>query len=357
MKSHYDVLGVAQDASADAIKKAFRKLAIKYHPDKNPDDAEAEDRFKELAGAYEVLSDAGKREEYDAMMAGGRAGPGVGAEQGFGYGGGAQSMSMDDILRQFGDLFGGDFGHTYHQTRPAGQPGYDIETRLDLDFPTATLGGKVEVTLTGDVRCTECQGGGVKGSASACSACGGSGRTTEQSREHGDFFTVTRACPTCGGTGLAPGSHCPACHGRGVVEKTRRVTITIPEGTKDGETLRLRGLGSAGIGGAPDGDLLVQIKVKPDPVFRRDGDDILSDVKVPVTVAVLGGKVPIRTLKGEARLSIPAGTSSGRSLRLKGQGVRGGDHVARVMIAVPRSVSGEEKELYEKLATHAKSGS
>jgi molecular chaperone DnaJ len=361
VKSYYDVLGVADDASADEIKKAFRKLALKYHPDKNPDDKEAEERFKELAEAYEVLSDDAKRQEYDAVMAGGgpRAGMGMGAgaEGVYGFGGGAQSMSMEDILLQFGDMFGGDFGHTYHGGRPAGHPGYDIETTLDLDFRTATLGDKVQVTLTGDVRCTECDGSGLKGSASACSTCGGSGRVTEQSQEHGEFYTMTRACPTCGGTGIAPGSQCPGCHGRGVVEKTRRVAITIPEGTKDGETLRLRGMGSAGAGGAPDGDLLIHIRVKLDPLFSRDGNDILSDVQVPVPTAVLGGKVPMNTLKGKARLSIPAGTSSGTTLRLKGQGVKGGDHVARVMVTVPKSVSGKEKELYEQLAAEDGSGS
>jgi molecular chaperone DnaJ len=173
---------------------------------------------------------------------------------------------------------------------------------------------------------------------------------TRQARQEGRFFTVTNPCPTCGGTGVDPSLRCPECGGSGTVEKTRTVTITIPEGTTDGTVLRLKGLGGAGSGGAPSGDLHVRIGVTPDPEFRREGDDIHSDVDVPVTTAVLGGKAPVRTLRGKVLLTIPPGSSSGTMLRLRKQGIRGGDHVARVMVTVPRSPTARQKELFAELA-------
>jgi molecular chaperone DnaJ len=257
---------------------------------------------------------------------------------------------MDEILSRFGGIFGGEFGESLHRSRRAGRPGYDVETELEIDFRTAALGGKVPVTLTGEVACTRCGGRGADGNGATCPTCRGSGRATRQARDKGRFFTVTSPCPTCGGTGIDPGRRCTECGGHGSIEKTRTVTITIPEGTEQETVLRLKGLGGAGNGGAPSGDLHVRVAVRPDPEFRREGNDVHSDVEVPVTTAALGGKVSMRTLRGEVRLTVPCGSSSGRMLRLKKQGIRGGDHVARVMVTVPRNPSARQRELFEELA-------
>jgi len=357
MKNYYELLGVPQEASADEIRKAYRKLALKHHPDKNPGDKQAEERFKELAAAYAVLSDSEKRREYDAVLAGrGRPHAPEWSGEWPGFEGGPARWSVDDILRQFGDLFGG-FGESLHRRRGRQRPGPDIETRLDVDFRTAALGGKVHVAIEGDVTCSRCDGQGTTGSGSDCPSCGGSGRATRRGREAGGLFTITQPCPACGGRGVTPGPECPECRGSGSVHATRRVAITIPAGVADGTTLRLVGLGGAGTSGGQPGDLLVHVHVLPDPEFRRDGDDVLSDVDVPVAMAVLGGKVPVRTLRGSVRLTVPPGSSSGTQLRMKGQGIRGGDHIARVMVRVPARLTARERQLYEELARLAEAGS
>jgi molecular chaperone DnaJ len=347
MTNYYEILGVAQTATEEEIKKAYRKLALKYHPDRNPDDKKAEEKFKELTEAYQVISNPEKRRQYDAALAGGAART---FEESYRAESGMGAMSIEDLLRQFGGVFEGDFGESLHRARRGGRPGYDVETELEIDFRTAALGGKVPVTMSGPVMCPTCGGRGTRGGDAKCPTCGGSGRVTRQARKERRFYTVTNPCPTCEGTGVAPGSRCPECGGGGTVEKTRTVTIAIPEGTEDGVVLRLKGLGGAGGGGAASGDLHVLLRVRPDPEFRREGNDIHSDVQVPVTTAVLGGKAPVRTLRGKALLTIPPGSSSGTMLRLRGQGIRGGDHVARVMVTVPRSPSARERELFEELA-------
>jgi molecular chaperone DnaJ len=208
----------------------------------------------------------------------------------------------------------------------------------------------VRISLQGEVACTSCGGSGARGGAKPCVVCRGSGRLTGRSERAGQFFTVTRACSTCHGTGLAPGETCPQCHGVGTTVQQRDLTVTIPEATRDGATLRLKGLGEAGHGGGPAGDLLVHVSVKPDPEFRQEGNTVHSDLSVPVTTAVLGGKVPVRTLRDQVMLTIPPGTSSGASLRLKHQGLVGGDHVVHVQVMVPSRLSQRERELWEELA-------
>jgi molecular chaperone DnaJ len=354
MKNHYETLGVSRSATPEEIKKAYRTLALKHHPDRNPGDRNAEEKFKELAGAYEVLSDPEKRREYDDAAAG-RARSGAGARAPFGPGGPApgesddESMSIDEILRRFGGIFGGEFGETVHRSRGAARPGYDAEVELEVDFRTAALGGKVSVSLSGAASCTRCGGRGALGEHPECPTCRGSGRVTAQPRDQGQFFTVTRPCSACHGTGVDPARECPECHGEGTVQTTRTVTISVPEGTEDGAILRLGGLGGAGTGGGPPGDLLVHVRVRPDPLFRREGNDIHSEVPVSMAIAALGGKAPMPTLRGRVNLTIPPGTSSGAQLRLAGQGIRGGDHVARVMVTVPRNLTPRQRELLAEL--------
>jgi molecular chaperone DnaJ len=354
MRNHYEVLGVRDSATPAEIKKAYRSLALKFHPDKNPGDRKAEERFKELAGAYEILSDPEKRREYDDTLAG-RIPSGDGPGGPFAPGGAGpfepdvESMSVEEILRRFGDIFGGEFGERIHQSRGAARPGHDAEVELEVDFRTSALGGKVSVSLSGAVPCPRCVGRGAVGDHPACSTCQGSGRVTAQSREKGQFFTVTRPCSTCHGTGIDPSKVCPECGGEGTIERTRKLNISIPEGTEDGAILRLAGLGGAGTGGGPSGDLLVHVHVRTDPVFHREGNDVHSEVPVPVAIAALGGKAPMQTLRGRVNLTIPPGTSSGTRLTLRGQGIRGGDHVARVILTVPADLTPRQRELFEEL--------
>lgn len=353
MKNYYEILGVPPKATPDEIKKAYRALALKYHPDRNPGDSKSEAKFKEAAGAYETLSDPAKRAEYDDMLSGpvpsGSGRRQAGARQGTGRESDFDSMSIDEILRRFGGVFGGEFGENLHRSRGPARPGYDAEVELEVDFRTATLGGKVSVSLSGAVTCSRCGGRGALGDQPDCKTCGGSGRVTGQSREQGQFFTVTRPCPTCNGTGVDPSKECPVCHGEGTVDQTRTLNITVPEGTEDGDILRLGGLGGAGKAGGPPGDLLVHIRVRPDSAFRREGDDVHAEISVPVTIAALGGKIPVQTVRGRVNLTVPPGTSSGAQLRLRGQGVRGGDHVVHVMVTVPPDLTPKQRELFEEL--------
>jgi len=354
MKNPYQVLGVPTSATPEEIKKAYRALALKFHPDRNPGNKAAEEKFKELAAAYEVLSDPEKRREFDDVAAG-RVPSGAGSRRPSGPGGrgpagpDVEAMSMDEILRRFGGVFGSEFGESLHRSRGAAHPGYDAEVELEVEFGTAALGGKVAVSLSGAVACPRCGGSGALGEHPECPACHGSGRATSQSREEGQFFTVTRPCPACHGTGVDRAKECPECRGQGSLERTRTVHISVPEGTEDGTVLRLAGLGGAGSRGGTPGDLLVHVRVRPDPVFRRQGNDIHSEVPVLVATAALGGKAPMQTLRGRINLAVPPGTSSGAQLRLRGQGVRGGDHVAHVMVTVPGKPTPKQKELFEEL--------
>jgi molecular chaperone DnaJ len=337
-RDFYEVLGLARNAPVDEIKKAYRRLALENHPDKNPGNKEAEERFKEAAAAYEVLSDPNRRAEYDRR---GRAA--------FEQAHGAEfDFSVDDILGRHADLFESLFGRSYH-AGPQVARGHDIHAALEVDLRTAALGGNVELTLEGERACPGCGGAGSKGDAKSCRACQGRGRVTRQAAERGQFFSMTTPCPACGGSGLDPAAACPDCRGTGVGRGTRTVQVTVPEGAADGSTLRLEGLGAPGVRGGPSGDLFLRLRVKRDPSLRREGNDIHSDVDVPAYTAVLGGSAEVRTLRGVSSVRIPPGVSTGSVLRLRGQGVRAGDHLVHVRVAVPHEATDEEKDLYRRL--------
>jgi molecular chaperone DnaJ len=339
----YEILGVSKDAPIDDIKKAYRKLALKYHPDKNPDDKQAEDQFKETAMAYEVLSDKDKRAEYDQR--GQREYRSAHADQ-FDTGG----FSMEDILGRHPDFFESMFGRQFHAQRTPQQRGHDIEATVEIDLKTAAFGDKVELGLSGGSACSACDGRGVKAGATACATCHGTGSVTQQTPDRGQFFSVTSACPDCHGAGVEPGAVCTECAGTGVKQGTRKLSVTIPEGTSDGARLRLRGLGAPGVRGGPAGDLLLLIHIRPDSFFRREGSDIHSDIDVPAPLAVIGGKVTTRTLKGNVELTIPPGTSTGAKLRLGGQGIREGSQIVHVRVVVPDKPTEEQLRLYRELA-------
>ena len=338
----YEILGVEKGASVEEIKKAYRSLALKYHPDKNAGDKQAEERFKEAAAAYEVLSDVKRREEYDLR---GHRAYAEGHPHDFEFG----AMDIEEILGRHPDLFASLFGRAFHSRQQAQQRGHDIEAVLEVAFRSAALGGQIEMSLRGDAPCGTCGGKGVRGEAPRCPHCGGAGSVTRQAPGKGQFFSITSSCGACGGTGVDPKATCPDCGGRGVVPGTRRIKVTIPEGTADGDRLRLRGQGGPGVRGGPAGDLFLVVSVKPDPRMRRDGNDVHSDVAVPAPVAVLGGTRPVQTVQGRVEVRIPPGTSSGSILRLRGQGVRKGDHLVHVQVTVPAKPTAEERDLYRKL--------
>jgi molecular chaperone DnaJ len=344
-KDYYEVLGVKRDASQDEIKKAYRKLALKYHPDKNPGDKAAEEKFKDASEAYGVLHDPEKRKAYDTR---GQAGLHDMGWRGF--------DSTEDIFSSFGDIFSDLFGPRFHQqaaTRP--RRGHDMQYAVSIEFMQAVHGAKIELRAETPVACETCGGHGSSGGEpTPCSACGGSGYQSRQAKQTGGFFSVSQPCPVCGGTGQNRGPACFACGGKGHIIKPRTISVTIPPGVKSGQKLRIAGQGEPGLRGGPAGDLYVIVRVKADPDFERKGLNIVSTVKVPFTVAALGGEVDVRTVHGSAKLKVPAGVQSGQSLRLKEQGIharngRKGDHHAKISIIVPKDLTPEQKKLLEQL--------
>jgi molecular chaperone DnaJ len=348
----YKVLGVSKKASDDEIKKAYRKLARKYHPDRNPDDDAAEEKFKEVQGAYDTLSDPEKRKEYDqgGMFAGfgGPGGPGGG--QPFG-GAGAGGFGGAD----FGDILSNIFGRGGGRARPEQQRGRDLETELSLSFDQAVNGAQVSVTVPKAERCTTCHGSGAKpGTAPVvCPRCEGRGIDAQSQ----GFFSISQPCPQCGGAGQVIEDPCPTCGGSGLTRQTKRYKVNIPAGVKDGARIRLAGKGEAGPRGGPPGDLYVITRVTPSPVFRRrDGGNL--EVTVPITIAeaLRGAAIEVPTLDGSKKIKVPAGTRHGTIQRLRGEGPpkpRGkgrGDIRYRLEIEVPKELNEEQREAVDKLA-------
>lgn len=344
----YEVLGVSKDATEAEIQRAYRKLALKFHPDRNQDDPQAAEKFKKASEAYEILKDPEKRKAYDA---GGMSGVRQTGFEGF--------ADNEEIFSQFGDLFGDWFGSRM-QRRRGPVPGQDLRFVLTVDFMTAVRGGETTIEVPIPVECPDCEGQGVLGleAARPCSVCGGSGQVARQTAQQGGFFTVASACPACQGTGQESGHPCGRCRGQGRVTEQRKIKVKIPAGIRPGQTLRLRGQGQAGLRKGPRGDLLIEIQVEPHPTFRREGNDIHSDVHVPVATAILGGKVDVPTVHGVVSMKIPAGTSSDRRLRIRGQGVHTasekGDHFVRVVIDLEkREFSEAQQQQLRDLLNHA----
>jgi len=345
-KDYYEVLGVSRTAPEDEIKKAYRKLALKYHPDRNPGNKQAEEKFKEISEAYAVLSDAEKRKTYDLR---GQAGVREGGFEGF--------TNVDDIYSQFGDIFGDFFGRRYYTPETVAEPGADLRTDISVTFTEAALGTEKELHFRKGTVCPVCRGTGAKGGAppTPCPTCGGTGHVVKRSAKAGGFFSVSSICPKCHGAGQIVGTPCPACAGAGAAEKPVTIKLRVPPGTSDGDTLRLRGQGEPGTHGGPPGDLYVAVHVLPHEHFTRSNNDVIHEAEVDFVTAALGGEIEVPTLTGHATLKIPAGTQSGQILRLRGQGIkppRGkqGDMLVKVLITVPKKLTKRQEELLRGFA-------
>lgn len=343
-RDYYEVLGVPRDASGQQIKSAYRKLAVQYHPDRNPDDPGAEERFKESAEAYSVLSDAAKRDRYDRF---GHEARGAGGFGGF------DAETFGDFSDILGDLFG--FGRRRSRRRgPA--PGADLRYDLSLSFEEAAFGAEPTLRIPRLERCDSCSGtGSAEGSGPvACDGCGGQG----QVRFSQGFFTVARTCPRCGGSGAIVRDPCRDCSGRGRLEKDHSIQVQIPAGVDDGSRLRLSGEGEHGARGGPTGDLYVVIQVEDHDVFSRQGADVFSGLQISYPQAVLGAEVAVDTIHGSAKLTVPPGTEHGDILTLRGKGIPRlngsgkGEHYVSVGIDVPRArdLSQDELKLVRELA-------
>lgn len=352
-RDYYEVLGVSKGASDDEIKKAYRKLAKKYHPDMNPGDKEAEAKFKEVNEAYSVLSDEQKRARYDQF---GHAGvdPNYGAG---GPGGPFGGFDMGDI--DLGDIFGSFFGGGGFggfggggARRNGPQKGESLRANLTITFEEAAFGCEKEINLNRTEECDACHGSGCQPGTTAetCPDCRGTGVVRVQQRTGGFAFSSTAACTRCRGTGKIIHSPCKSCGGSGSVKKSKRITVTIPAGIDDGQAVSLRGQGNAGKNGGPAGDLIVGVRVKPHPQFRRDGTTVLYEQPVSFFQAAMGAELEIPTIDGKVKYTLPAGTQTGTTFRLRGKGIpelrgRGrGDQYVTIRVQVPTSLNSEQKE-------------
>ncbi|MGV6859486.1 MAG: molecular chaperone DnaJ [bacterium] len=352
-RCYYEVLSVSKTATEAEIKKSYRRLAMKYHPDRNPDSSEAEEKFKEAKEAYEVLSDASKRQAYDQF---GHAG--VEGSAGGGFGGGASNFS--DIFGDvFGDIFGGAGGGAGGRSRA--YRGSDLQYNLEMSLEDAVFGREVEIELPVQTECETCHGSGARPGSepTTCQTCQGVGQVRMQQ----GFFTVQQPCPNCHGSGKTIESPCPDCNGAGRVHKNKSLKVKVPAGVDTGDRIRLSGEGEAGVNGGPAGDLFVQVHVKEHKIFKRHDEDLLCEVPISFVSAALGGELEVPTLDGRVSLKIPAETQSGKVFRLRGKGVkpvRGGaqgDLHCKVTVETPVNLTPEQKELLESFeASLDKSG-
>ncbi|MBR5877195.1 MAG: molecular chaperone DnaJ [Alistipes sp.] len=359
-RDYYEVLGVARNANADEIKKAYRKAAIKYHPDKNPGDKEAEEKFKEAAEAYDVLSNQDKRARYDQF---GHAGMGGAAGGGF-SGGGFGGFSMEDIFSQFGDIFGGHFGGFGGfggggaRSGARVSRGSDIRVKVKLTLSEIANGTTKKLKINKTIACDKCGGTGAKDSSSysTCSTCNGSGYVTRVENTFFGRMQTQGVCPTCGGSGKVITAKCDKCGGEGVVRGEEVIEIKIPAGVGEGMAVPVSGKGNAARQGGIAGDLLVMIEEEHNPELIRDGNDLIHNLNLTVTTCILGGEVEVPTIDGRAKIKIPAGTHAGKVFRLKGMGlpdVNGygrGDILIVVDITIPDSLNSKERKMVEELS-------
>ena len=339
-RDYYEVLGISKDANEAAIKKAFKRLAMKHHPDRNQENPKAEDKFKEAKEAYDILSDAQKRSAYDQY---GHAGVDPSAGGGA-YGGGGAGFS--DI---FGDVFGDIFGGGGGGGRNRSYRGSDLRYNMELSLEDAVTGTTVKIKIPTLVGCKTCNGSGAKkgSSPTTCTTCGGTGQVRIQQ----GFFSVQQTCPHCHGQGKTISDPCNTCHGQGRIEERKTLSVKVPAGVDNGDRIRLSGEGEAGENGGPPGDLYVQMHVKPHQIFERDGNNLLCQMPISVATAALGGELEVPTLNGRVKLKIPSETQTGRLFRLKGKGVkpvRGGavgDLLCKVVIETPVKLTTKQKDL------------
>ena len=345
-KDFYAVLGVNQDASTEEIKKAYKKLARENHPDLNPDDKEAEKRFKDISEASSVLTDKNKRQEYDQVRA-------MGASGFSGFGGGANFNVEDlgDIFGNFGDIFG--FGGT---SRKKGQ---SYQTNINISFNDSASGLDTNVPLRKEVICEDCRGNGSENGNSyhVCNICKGSGQTASNQ----GFFSFSQPCQACRGQGNVIDKKCKRCRANGFVIKNETIKVKVPAGVDNGTVIRLRGYGGPGSGGGPDGDLLVQVNIEPHKFFKRNGSDLILEIPLLFTEAALGSSIKIPTLDGSVTLKVPPGTASGKTFKIKGEGIkpqgrRAGDLFVKTAIVAPTNLSRSAKKYLEKYKEQFESG-
>ena len=346
---YYELLGVSKQAGKDEIKKAYRKLAMQYHPDRNPGDEEAEHKFKEISEAYEVLSDEQKRAAYDrfghAAFDGSAGGGGAG-----GFGGGGFADIFDEM---FGDMMGG-------RRRGQSARGADLRYDMEVTLEEAFHGKDTQIRVPSSVRCETCEGSGAKPGTQpkTCGTCGGQGRVRAQQ----GFFSIERTCPSCGGMGKTIEHPCGTCQGTGREQKERTLEVNIPPGVEDGTRMRLSGEGEAGMQGAPPGDLYIFLGVKPHEIFQREGAHIQCHIPIPMVTAALGGQIEVPVIDGSrARVNIPEGTQSGQRFRLRGKGMsvlrrnERGDMYVEVDVEIPRNLTKRQKELLREFAGESQS--